>query len=129
MRAVDTNLIVRYITRDDPKQAAIAGRIVGSERIWVAKTVLLESEWVLRGVYEFSATEVLAALQALLGLPNVSTEDAEAVAAALSWAQGGMDFADALHAASAGPADRFITFDADLVKKAKKLGVAAVMAG
>jgi len=123
MRAVDTNLIVRYITRDDPKQSAIAGRIVGSERIWIAKTVLLESEWVLRGVYGYATTEVLAALRALLGLPNVSIEDAEAVAAALAWAQNGLDFADALHAASSGPAERFVTFDTDLVKKARKLGV------
>lgn len=128
MRAVDTNLIVRYITRDDPRQSAIAGRIVGAERIWIAKTVLLESEWVLRGVYGFATAEVLAALRALLGLPNVSVEDAEAVAAALAWAQSGMDFADALHAASSGPAERFVTFDAALVKKGRKLGIAIVAA-
>lgn len=128
MRAADTNRVVRYITRDDPRQAAIAGRIIGAESIWLAKTVLLESEWVLRGVYGFAEADVLTALRALMGLPNVQVEDAEAVAAALAWSQSGMDFADALHAASAGPAKRFVTFDADLVKKGRKLGVAAAIA-
>ena len=128
MRAVDTNLVVRYITHDDARRSAVAGRIVGAERVWIAKTVLLESEWVLRGVYGFAESEVLSALRSVLGLPNVSVEDAEAVAASLAWAQNGMDFADALHAASSGPAERFVTFDASLVKKARKLGVAVVAA-
>ena len=126
MRAVDTNLVVRYITRDDPKQSAVAGRLFGREAVWISKTVLLETEWVLRGAYGFEPAAVIAALESVLGLPNVTIEDAIAVAQALRWARNGMDLADALHVASPGPATSFVTFDGDLLKQARRLGLTAV---
>jgi len=51
MRAVDTNVIVRYLTGDDPAQADKARAVIGREPIFVPRTVVLEVEWVLRGVY------------------------------------------------------------------------------
>jgi predicted nucleic acid-binding protein len=53
MLAIDTNVVVRYLTGDDPDQAAKARRIVDGEAVLVTTTVLLETEWVLRGAYGF----------------------------------------------------------------------------
>ena len=51
MIAVDTNILVRYLTNDDAEQAQLAIDLLnGSEHIWLPKTVLLETEWVLRSV-------------------------------------------------------------------------------
>jgi predicted nucleic-acid-binding protein len=82
--------------------------------------VLLETEWVLRSVYALSTPQILAALLAFAGLPNVSVEDAPRVALALGWAADGMDFADALHVARASTCKVFVTFDERCVKAARK---------
>ena len=126
MRAVDTNVIVRYLTGDDPVQAAKARAIIGHEPVFVPRTVVLEVEWVLRGVYELLPGQVIAALRALAGLPGVSVEDAPMVARAMDWAEGGMDFADALHLAAAAGCGGFLTFDKRFVRSASRLGGVAV---
>ena len=74
MRAVDTNIVVRYLTGDDPGQAAKAKAVIDAGYVFVSRTVLLESEWVLRSVYGFAGKEVAAALRAFAGLPRVSVE-------------------------------------------------------
>lgn len=122
MRAVDTNVIVRYLTGDDPAQADKARAIVGQEPVFVPRTVVLEVEWVLRGVYELPPGQVIAAIRALAGLPGVLLEDAALVAKAMGWAEGGMDFADALHLAAAAGCDDFLTFDKRLARAATRLG-------
>jgi len=53
MIAVDTNVLVRFLVRDDAKQAARAAALIQANEIWVCKTVLLETEWVLRSLYGF----------------------------------------------------------------------------
>jgi len=111
MRAVDTNVIVRYLTGDDPAQAVKARAIIGREPVFVPGTVVLEVEWVLRSVYDLPSGQVIPALRALAGLPGVSIEDAPLVAKAMDWAEGGMDFADALHLAAAAGCEGFVTFD------------------
>lgn len=116
--AVDTNVVVRLLTEDDPNQAAKAKALFANETVRLPKTVLLESEWVLRRLYGFARGEVAEALTALAALPNVRCEDEASVVAALEWAADGLDFADALHLASAQPASAFATFDSDLVKRA-----------
>ncbi len=52
MLAVDTNVLVRLVTRDDPDQARRAFALFKRERLWIGKTVLLETEWVLRYSYQ-----------------------------------------------------------------------------
>lgn len=116
--AVDTNVLVRLLTGDDPAQAERAAALFRSEQVLVPKTVLLETEWVLRYSYELAPAVILEAFRKLLGLPNVTAEDAPAVAEALVGYAGGMDFADALHLASARSAESFATFDARLTKRA-----------
>jgi predicted nucleic-acid-binding protein len=120
--AVDTNLLVRLLTNDDPSEAKRALRVMESDDILIPKTVLLETEWVLRHGYVIAREVIAQAFQNLLGLPNVKAEDPQAVTQALGWYEEGLDFADALHLASSAKADRFATFDRDFVKKASKLG-------
>ena len=118
MVAVDTNVVVRLVTNDSPAQAARAAAIFRAGPVFVPKSVLLESEWVLRYSYRLGTDAVLRALRGVLGLPNVSAEDPTAVVTALGLLQQGYEFADALHVASGASADRFVTFDARLVKRA-----------
>lgn len=122
MIAVDTNLIVRILTRDDPAQAEAAVERIRDEPVLIAKTVILETEWVLRYTYGFTAEEIGAALRKLTALENAKVEDAEAVHRALAWYATGMDFADALHVASTLEADAFVTFDRRLYNAAGRIG-------
>jgi len=121
MIAIDTNVVVRFLTRDDPGQAGRAKALLLAEPVFLSKTVLLESEWVLRSGYRLAQDAIAAAFRGLLGLPGATVEDPPAVAQALAWYDGGLDFADALHLASSGPAGKFATFDEALVRRAKAL--------
>ena len=80
MLAIDTNLIVRYLVGDDPGQAARARRLIDNNDVFVCTTVLLETEWVLRSVYGFSAAQCAKGLADFAGLPRASLEDATAAA-------------------------------------------------
>ena len=126
MVAVDTNVLVRLLTRDDPSQASRAEALFRSDEIWVAKTVLLETEWVLRALYGFTGEQFTSGLRALAGLPNVHLEDATAVAQAMEWHAQGLDFADALHVASRGASGSFASFDDCLVRQARRVGARGV---
>jgi predicted nucleic-acid-binding protein len=122
MTAVDTNVLARIITNDDRVQAARAAAFLKrQDRVFIAKTVLLELEWVLRKAYRYSPQQVLTAFQQLLKTDNVELEEEATVARALSWYQQGLDFADSLHLASAGPDQRFVTFDVAFHRTARKL--------
>ena len=103
MRAVDTNVVVRYLTGDHPEQAASARAAIDEGSVFASTTVMLESEWVLRSVYGFAATEIAAALRSFSGLPSVSVENPVLLADALDRAETGMD-ADALHLGTAAAA-------------------------
>ena len=92
MRAIDTNVIVRFLTADDEAQAAVARRTIEAGDVFVATTVLLETEWVLRSGYGFSSEAIEAALRGLAGLPGVNVEDPPVLAAALDGLAAGMDF-------------------------------------
>ena len=121
MLAVDTNVIVRYLTRDDTEQFAKASALISGEDVYVWTTVLLETEWVLRRGYRFSREQVVIALAAFAGLPRVTLEDPASTATALNWMQRGMDFADALHLAKAQGCEAFISFDQRHVTAANAL--------
>lgn len=126
MIAVDTNLLARlYVDDGDPqsvRQREIAARVVReADKLFVPKTVLLELEWVLRGFYEFERRDIARVLEHLLGLPNVSIETESVVGEALTYYRHGMDFADALHAASSADCDELLTFDKRFVSRARRL--------
>ena len=120
MVAVDTNVVIRLLTRDHPGQASRATELFASEQIWISKTVLLESAWVLGSLYNFDASEVENALRGLAGLPNTQLEDVIAVAQAFDLCTRGVEIADALHLASMGAAKTFATFDAKFAKRAQR---------
>jgi predicted nucleic-acid-binding protein len=122
--AADTNVIVRLLTGDDPRQTAQARRLFEVETIFLPKTALLEAEWVLRRLYRLEPLAVNQALAALLSLPNVRGEDEPLLRQALAWNREGIDFADALHLASSRTAERFATFDLAMIKAATAAGLA-----
>ncbi len=122
MIAADTNILVRYLTNDDPIQAKLALEILSKpEEIFITKTVLLEMEWVLRSVYEFKPPEIDKAMLQILGLPNVVPESPEQIALALEYYRQGMDFSDALHLVAHSEIKQFYTFDRAFVKKAENV--------
>lgn len=118
MIAIDTNVLVRLLTGDDAAQTSRAAALFEQGDIYIGKTILLETEWVLRFSYELSQPAIIAALKKVLGLPQVTAEDSFAVAAALTLFEAGIDFADALHLASSREAAQFATFDAHLKTRA-----------
>jgi predicted nucleic-acid-binding protein len=126
MTAVDTNVVVRLLTGDEPRQAATARSLFASEPIWIAKTVLLETGWVLRRLYGFEESAIRDALIKLLGLKNVHTEDEASIATALALTAHGIELADALHLSSRPPGAAFVSFDKAFVRRAIRAGITEV---
>ncbi len=124
MTALDTNVLVRIITNDDRAQAASAAAfLLAQERVFVPKTVMLELERVLRSAYRIEPSAVASAFREIMNVSNVEIEDEAAVTQAIEWHARGMDFADALHVASAGSARKFATFDNRLRRRLRRMGV------
>jgi predicted nucleic acid-binding protein len=82
MRAVDTNVLVRLITRDDARQAPLADAFVESGA-WVSILALAEASWVLQKLYNRTAAELAAAIGVLLDHKNLTLQAPEVVSAAL----------------------------------------------
>src|SRR5919201_1146682 len=82
MRAVDTNVLVRLVTRDDRKQTAAAEAFV-TKGAWVSTLVLMEATWVLTAVYELTHTEIATAIDMLLHHRDLTIQESDTVAAAL----------------------------------------------
>jgi len=97
MRDVDTNLLVRLLVRDDPKQVAAAEAFV-ERGAWVSQLVLAETLWVLDAVYERSPAQLAAALDLLLDHHHLTLQDAEVVREALTHfrARPALGFSDCL---------------------------------
>jgi predicted nucleic-acid-binding protein len=128
MVAVDTNVVVRIVANDDPEQSPRAVALFERERIFLTKTVLLETEWVLRFSYKLSRETVVCALRKVIGLQQVEVETIGVVTKALDWHEQGMDFADALNLASSTKAIEFATFDGELIQLAQRLQAKGIVA-
>lgn len=128
MIAVDTNVLVRLLAEDDPAQAERAARLFAENEIFIPKTVMLETEWVLSHAYEIDKKRILEAFQRLMGLANAKIEDPQVVDAAVSWYADGIDFADALHLGSSEKAEGFATFDRSLLRKAGRVSTVNLIA-
>jgi predicted nucleic-acid-binding protein len=117
MIALDTNILARYYVLDaaDAESARQHAQVVKAlssrDRFFVPKTVMLELEWVLRGFYDRSRDEILRVFDHLMALPMIRVEDESVVTAAIASYRAGLDFADALHHASARACEQFLTFD------------------
>jgi predicted nucleic-acid-binding protein len=127
MLSVDTNVLVRLLAGDDREQSPIARSLFAAQPIRIAKTVLLETEWVLRSRYGLTQEASVAALVSVLGLPEVEVEDGSAVKQALGLTQHGISFADALHLSSRPPGATFVSFDRNFVRRAKRAGVTEIL--
>jgi predicted nucleic-acid-binding protein len=125
MTAVDTNVVIRLLTGDDPKQEAAARALFAAGPIWIAKTVLLETGWVLRSLYGFEESAIRTAFTKLLGLKNVHVEGESSLAAALALTSG-IELADAMHLSSRPPGVAFVSFDKAFVQRARRAGVSEI---
>jgi predicted nucleic-acid-binding protein len=102
MLGADTNVVVRYLVRDDPEQYAKAKRLFlreaeKGEPVLIGLLVLLEVEWVLRSRYKISKAEILTAFSALVDAADLAFEDESSVESALyAWKDSIADFADCL---------------------------------
>ena len=120
MRAIDTNVLVRALTLDDAAQAARVQDLLREHEVFIPVTVILELEWVLRSRYLHSAAVIAQAIEKIVTLENVVVGEHAAVLTAAAKLAQGWDFADALHHALSEGCDDFVTFDAGLVKQAKR---------
>lgn len=102
MPGVDTNVLVRFLVRDDEAQFDKARRLIKREvaaghRVFVSQLVLLETEWVLRSIYNLPKSQIIAALSGLLDATDVRFEDEPAIEEALfTWKEANAGFADCL---------------------------------
>jgi predicted nucleic-acid-binding protein len=83
MRAIDTNVLVRLLARDDAKQVAAAERFV-EVGAWVSHLVLMEAAWELDSVYDLAPAAIATAMEMLLVHKNLTLEKTEVVAAAIA---------------------------------------------
>jgi predicted nucleic-acid-binding protein len=128
MLAIDTNVVVRYLVDDDHDQYVRAEQLIENATVFVANTVLLECEWVLRSGYGYEAPKFVEAIREFAGLPTVNLESPKLAATALIWHEQGMDFADTMHLSRSESCDAFVSFDKGLAKVAAKVGATKVRA-
>ena len=125
--AVDTNVLVRAVVRDDLAQAKAADKVLkGASLIAVAIPCLCEFVWVLRRVYGFSTADVGSAVRALLDTGNV-VMNRPAVEAGLAFLEAGGDFADGAIAYEGKwlGGETFVSFDREAVGLVKGQAYAA----
>jgi len=82
MRAVDTNVLVRLMTRDDPRQVALAEAFV-ARGAWVPQLAIAEATWVLASVYDRDSHAIATAVEMLLSHEHLTVQDADVVAASI----------------------------------------------
>lgn len=129
MIGLDTNVLARYYIEDagnleSRRQREAARRLVeGGTALMIAKTVLLELEWVMRGYYGFDREQIQSAFAHLLSLPQLQVEDRELVGRAMSHYRDGVGFADALHHAAYSACTSVVSFDETFGRKSKRLGL------
>ena len=120
--AVDTNVLVRFLSGDDVKQYQRALALFSSNVVWISNTVLIETEWVLRNPLAQKKEACIHAFEILIDLENVEFEDWSTFDRAIQAYKCGMDFADAINLFSANRnALEFYSFDKGLVRQADSL--------
>jgi predicted nucleic-acid-binding protein len=119
MRAIDTNVLVRLIVRDDPDQTASAENFIRGG-VWASILALAEAVWVLGNVYDLSPADLIAAIEMLLNERDLVLQDPDAIAAALELyrSKPSLGFSDCLMLALARKAGHLPlgTFDRNFAK-------------
>jgi predicted nucleic-acid-binding protein len=121
MIAIDTNIMVRFITEDDELQYQQSLELFKNKNIFIADTVILETEWVLRFAYKFKLLEICQAFRKVFGLPNIYLTNEKLILQVIKWHENGINFADAFHLASSNHCSEFYTFDEKFIRKSQSL--------
>ena len=124
MTSLDANILLRYLLRDHPALSPRALSIIAGNACFVSRSALTEVVYTLESYYRTSRADVCRALEILLGLDRVTVEDRAVTERAAGWYRSGMDFGDAMIAASSHSAARVATFDRDFARLARKLRAA-----
>lgn len=123
MTALDTNILVCYLTRDDEGQFQKVLRLLNRRDVsfYVCDLVLVETDWVLRSLYEWTGAEVADALTLLTTISNLFFEDESRLRSSLKGLRDGADLADELIVRSSRDhgAGAFVTFDKGIVRRHK----------
>ncbi len=117
MRAVDTNVLARYLLQDDDRQSPIAEEVIAAG-IYISSTVFLELGWLLTSRYGLARDIVTDLLTDLLDIPAVHVDRSADLLWATERFAEGADFADMIHLVGAAPATAFATFDRGVAKAA-----------
>lgn len=119
MIGLDTNVLARYLTQDDPDPSARANRLLETRCArdapgWIALVVLCELVWVLRGAYRYEKSQVVEVLEWIMATVELEIEDEDVARQALSaYRKGGADFADyvILYGAGMAGCETLYSFD------------------
>lgn len=117
MKSVDTNILARYVTQDDPTQASIAVEVLSAE-CFVSDTVLLETAWLLTSYYKINRADLAAILDNVRRLPSVTVSNDEHIEWAIRRFAAGADFADMIHIVASSHARSMVSFDLKLAEQA-----------
>lgn len=128
MRAIDTNVVVRFLIEDHPDQTRRSKAVMLKGDLYLSLTVCLETEWVMRSAYQITAAVIADKLEEIAGFPGIAVENPEMLAFAIVGFRSGMDFADALHLATASHCTEMLSFDEDFAEKARRLETIPVIA-
>jgi predicted nucleic-acid-binding protein len=124
MIGIDTNIVLRYLLKDDAALSPRALEIIAGNDCFVSRAALTEVVYTLESYYRSSRADIGRALNALLSVHRVTVEDRAVTERAVSWYKAGMDFGDAMIAASSHGSARVATFDRDFARLARKLRIA-----
>lgn len=117
MRAIDTNVLARFILRDDDEQARIAEAVI-RQPFWMTLTVWLELGWLLYRRLKLDRAVVADALLAIVSIETAHGPDPDGISWAISRFRDGADWADMIHLVAArNIADRFTTFDTGIARR------------
>jgi predicted nucleic-acid-binding protein len=112
MPSLDTNVVLRYLVEDDSRQTRIAQQYIerhaaAGESLFLATSVILETEWVLRSVYEFTKDDTIEVFVGLLEAREMTFQDEASLERTLHrYREFNIDFADCLHVATAETFDQ-----------------------
>jgi predicted nucleic-acid-binding protein len=117
VKAIDTNVVARYLLNDDPNQSPLAMEQL-RQPCFISDTVLLECAWLMSSRYGVGRAELVATIRDLLALPNVTVSDEALISWAVDRFAAGADFADMLHLVTAKSTQAFVTFERHLSRDA-----------
>ena len=128
MIALDTNVILRFLTRTPETHFKAARALFESGGLFISSPVIFEVFFTLTGtVLAVADADALDALDALFALPGVTVQDRAAFETAIGYARQGLPFKDACVLAFSHPASELVTFDRQFAKRANKLGMLPVV--